>query len=891
MEAVTGKQVMKYFLLPGIIPRFRGLMGSGFANLAYFMALVYRAVNILPENHRYLQPHALGSYGIIDVFTEASNHIKFTRNNIDQIIIFFALIAGLVILFIQFFLLLIALLINPAFAAEMPSNIGEFFVTSNPETDIAFRLMDRVFGVPDLFGSMEATGTSFHEALHGLFQIYSIALLVIAVLILIYFIIAVLAETAETGTPFGKRFNHVWAPIRLVVALGLLIPIGYGLNSAQWITLYAAKWGSGFASNGWEIFNETLTGTYLGEPDKLIAIPEAPDLSYLGEFMSIVRTCKHAVEMRKNSVNNIEAYLVKGTDGGSSQDFTGTGYEDALAFFDNDDIFIRFGEDNPKHHDRRGSVYPYCGDIVMHTNNISAGGKVLQAAYYELLQDLWQGSIAGLDGHARGFATCNLYNIDGCGGDDVNFADAGFKEEIYTEMMDAIKGDAIENAVQAQIDELQERNKYYEYGWGGAGIWYNQIAQLNGDIVAALQNTPVPKTYPFMMETTKEEQQAEDANVNFKQQFAPNLQDGRMVRYIDISDATIANILYRVHAYWSGESDLRTDTLSGHTAITGNAFIDAINAVLGTNGLFDMCRNTDIHPLAQLSNVGKGMVESAIYSLGTSFGLSVGSIAISEIQGVASAASSFFMTVASVTILIGFVLFYILPLMPFLYFFFAVGGWVKGIFEAMVGVPLWALAHLRIDGQGLPGDAAQAGYFLIFEIFLRPILIIFGLLASIAIFSAMVKVLNDIFYLAVSNLSGFNPDSVSVCGTASGSTPPAGSPEWFRGPVDEFFFTIVYAIIVYMMGMASFKLIDLIPNNILRWLGNSLTTFNDDRAGGEDAGGLVQKMAVGGSVTTGQLSSAAGQVGQGLTAARQGVEQNLKQQSGEATSSRPDDGS
>jgi len=880
METITGKQVMKYFLLPGIIPRFRALAGSGFANLAYFMALVYRAVNILPENHKFLQHHALGTYGIIDVFTEAANHVKFTRHNIDQIIIFFALIAGLVILFIQFFLLLIALFINPAFAAEMPSNIGEFFVTQNPDNDIAFRLMDRVFGVPDLFGSQEATGTAFHQALHGLFQFYSVALLVIAILILIYFIIAVLAETAETGTPFGKRFNHVWAPIRLVVALGLLIPIGYGLNSAQWITLYAAKWGSGFATNGWTVFNDTLTGTYLGDADKLIAIPEPPDLSYLGAYMSVVRTCKYGVEMSKNSVGlgGIDAYLVKGTDGGSARPLASNSYDEALEFFDNGDIYIRFGEQNPTHTDRRGSVYPYCGDIVMHTNNISKGGKILQAAYYEMLKELWEGTTSGLDANAKRFAECTYIQGNGC---DANFAEAGFKEDIYDAMMEKLKGDdgAIAEAVEAQEEELTDRSEYDDYGWGGAGIWYNQISQLNGDIVSALQNTPVIKTHPSMMETTREEQMAQDANVSFKEFFKSNLQDGRQVRYIDISDPRVANLLFRVHEYWYDDGELRVDSLSSHTAITGNAFIDAINAVLGTNGLFDMCRNTDIHPLAQLSNVGKGMVESAIYSLGTSFGLSVGSIAISEIQGVASAASSFFMTVASVSILIGFILFYILPLLPFLYFFFAVGGWIKGIFEAMVGVPLWALAHLRIDGQGLPGDAAQAGYFLIFEIFLRPILIIFGLLASVAIFSALVKILNEIFYLAVSNLSGFNPESVSVCGNSSGgSTPPAGSPEWFRGPVDEFFFTIVYAIIVYMIGMASFKLIDLIPNNILRWLGNSLTTFNDDRAGGEDAGGLVQKMAVGGSVTSGQLTSAAGQVGQGLTAAKQGVEKEFKQE-------------
>ena len=48
-------------------------------------------------------------------------------------------------------------------------------------------------------------------------------------------------------------------------------------------------------------------------------------------------------------------------------------------------------------------------------------------------------------------------------------------------------------------------------------------------------------------------------------------------------------------------------------------------------------------------------------------------------------------------------------------------GWwrnplLRGMTELLVGAPLWALAHLRIDGNGLPGETASNGYFLIFEI-------------------------------------------------------------------------------------------------------------------------------------------------------------------------------
>ena len=125
---------------------------------------------------------------------------------------------------------------------------------------------------------------------------------------------------------------------------------------------------------------------------------------------------------------------------------------------------------------------------------------------------------------------------------------------------------------------------------------------------------------------------------------------------------------------------------------------------------------------------------------------------------------------------------------------FAISGWIKSIFEAIVAMPLWALAHLRIDGEGLAGPGATNGYFLLLEIFLRPILIVFGFVASINIFSALVNVLNQIFDLVIANLGGLDEEleaniaTGAVAGVASVSN-------MSRGPLDEFFFTAMYAII------------------------------------------------------------------------------------------------
>jgi hypothetical protein len=104
---------------------------------------------------------------------------------------------------------------------------------------------------------------------------------------------------------------------------------------------------------------------------------------------------------------------------------------------------------------------------------------------------------------------------------------------------------------------------------------------------------------------------------------------------------------------------------------------------------------------------------------------------------------------------------------------------------------------------------------MIFEIFLRPMMILFGLLAAVSIFAAMASVLNSVFTIAVVNAGGTN----------FGNATSVNFTEFARGPIDQLFYTILYAVLMYIIAMSSFKMIDLIPNQVMRWLGVSINTF------------------------------------------------------------------
>lgn len=969
-HGIRARDVVTYAVLPRILPRISDLFFTGFTFFAFFMAQVYRGVRLLPEGHPSLNPANVGQYTIRDIIMEAGRHLEWKRGNIDQILVYVAILLALLLLVLQAATFVVALAMPHAFAAGNPSfGFGSIFGSppGGNAQDIAFILLDRVFGVPGIFDScisnfsvpcagVEPTTMKFdyenpvyrpetfpwpyHYGLHALFQFYSLGLLLVGVFILLYYVIVIVAETAQTGTPFGKRFDTVWAPIRLVLAFGLLIPITNGLNSAQYITLYAAKWGSNFATNGWIVFNQAINGSTqaMAQNMDLVVKPKGPEVSALLQFMTLAHTCKVYEEATLRDITpppasttansgstggatnapaarnsdcsdmpgkNIEAYVVKPgfTSQTSAKFLRDLSYQDALSFSENKDIRIRFGDRNCQTNTLAGNVAPTCGEITLPVTSIAdqAAGKV-QAGYFNLIKHLWGGYGSGNE--IKSYAN----NTPTVQGQDDTLERNACVPGSYNQVLDSGSGDReirrialayaqngvltkgsgicrnLENNTDYELLDMPSADwrkaaiEYYSYGqrqnqngsttttynggnnsvvvdniinegvvalrqqvtgpnyrissenlhrgWAAAGIWYNRIAEMNGSLIGATWNIPNANMYPQIMMNVLAQKQKTDAKIMPRDIFSPTTAQGSINLPGGRDSSQYALAMDQIYQQWEHSNPM---------VKTGNVLADSVNWLFGIGGLFDLRdkENHSAHPLALLVGVGKGLVESSIRNMG--IGIMGGGAGIlaslvpggAGIGGVLSTASGFFFSIATMTLTAGFILFYVIPFLPFLYFFFAVGNWLKGVFEAMVGVPLWALAHIRIDGKGLAGDAAMNGYFMLFEIFLRPILILFGFLASITIFAAMAAVLHEIFDVAIDNLTG------------------AGDRSGIMGAIDKFFYTCMYAVIMYIMALSSFKLIDLIPNQIMRWLGTNVSTFSDMQ--GDPASSLTQMTAIAGS--------------------------------------------
>ncbi len=880
--AITKGQIVKYAVLPGFWPRIRDLVGSGFSHVALYIAIIYRNVRLLPAGHPYLNPDNFGRFGIRHVIAEAANNLVFTKKNIDQIFVFFMILAGVVILLTQVVLFVFSLIATqPAMALGLVPFL-DWFQNPNPagysvgpEQDLVFSILDHVFGLNQrFFGSCVSSTaavcvdmhgnpipkpavypTPMHTALHDLFRFYSHGIVLVAVLVLLYYVVTIVGETVAEGTPFGHRFNKAWAPVRIVMFFAMIIPLNIGtasggLNGAQVVTFWVAKWGSNMATNTWGRFNDTLLLSYLGDTNNLIALPTPPEIGSLGQFLFVAKTCQLAERVANN--RNIQGYIVRERVTGTDQLLIDTtNFATALNFARNGTIIIRFGELDPgyaaggdptKYAGQKGYVFPWCGEIHVQPNDVfEEGSRRIQELYYNMVDGMWQGSDARNDA-----VTCIVRRVFPI---DANAACPDWPDRtLFTNEIasyDIFATGAVANAVnqQAANGDFTVSPQLQQMGWGGAAIWYNRIAQMNGAVTASILNIPKPSKFPYLMEEVLDQHRRDSQTISSPEMFDPLMPTGKLADLGDHPYAQeIAAVLYRAYVVWENDGGGST----GQTQKTESIVINAINLIFGTSGIFDMRRNPTTHPLAQLSALGRGLVEAAVRNaipaMGGAVGASLSSLLADFIGDISRISASMFGTFVQITIVMGVILYYVLPFMPFIYFLFAVGGWVKSIFEAVVAMPLWALAHIHIDGEGLPGRNAANGYYLLLEILLRPTLIVFGLLGSIIVFSSLVTALNQIFDMVISNVGGFDIKQEIL-------TP--GKMAFYRSPIDEFFLTVMYVVIVYIIGLSTFKMIDQVPNNILRWIGMSVSTFKE--TAGDPAGELSGDINKGGTMIVGQI--------------------------------------
>lgn len=140
---------------------------------------------------------------------------------------------------------------------------------------------------------------------------------------------------------------------------------------------------------------------------------------------------------------------------------------------------------------------------------------------------------------------------------------------------------------------------------------------------------------------------------------------------------------------------------------------------------------------------------------------------------------------------------YILPMIAFLIWFYAIIAVVSVAAELVIAAPVAAFMHVRADGDELINDRQRTIYVMAFNALLRPSLLLFGLATANLVFSAMCNFLNATYGMAVSTTNG---DSV------------VGVVGWMT-------MTVMVFYLHYQLVLRSMHLITAVPSTVAELIG------------------------------------------------------------------------
>ena len=171
------------------------------------------------------------------------------------------------------------------------------------------------------------------------------------------------------------------------------------------------------------------------------------------------------------------------------------------------------------------------------------------------------------------------------------------------------------------------------------------------------------------------------------------------------------------------------------------------------------------------------------------FGGVVGA-AFSAVSGsVLETAKSLVTVIGFLALAVGIALAYVLPLIPFLRFYFGVIAWVLSLIEAVLAMPLFLAMQVVGEERGLVTQGARSGYLLLLHAVLRPALMVFGLVLGYFVFVAAIGLLNWQYEAHL--------EAVNESGRLGGLTFLVAF--------------LIYAVVAYIVANVSFKAIDVIP--------------------------------------------------------------------------------
>ena len=735
------------------------------------------------------------------------------------------------------------------------------------ETSIG--LLRSVFGstIDNLISGNDPAGAAGQtEILPAMLGYFNGGLAIVGGLLLLGIMTIGVANSANDGEVFGRNWNPTWTVARMVAGMGMLLPTTAGFSFAQVFVLMVALWGVGLANGVYKV------GIEMG-----ILAPESAvqGINHPGSFYGM-RSFAQKYVMSAYCAR--AANEVFGEHGGASNiPKVGINRDtrDRRVDLGNSRYDVYEFKDRNKESDLAG-LEPICGELRIAAqppeatdqgDNGNAQASRTLARIGRETYTIKRSAIRTLMGDLDKWVESWPYDADQDGWSDVK--SSRFNEIVRAadaKVVAALRGQG-QNA-EGQMDGVIQQvvEDVTRSGWAEAGTWFQKIGHIRMSLINTTAASVATIEPSFRAVTDKDDARQElferTVNLGSKTLIKAFRRDGEEIGDANPTPARFDNLFQDIGTDGgrapdiTGFKSMLTDKLNS----TSNRWIQEVTSIVtGANGGGNSFLERQARQLAEImcgenNRIGGAInrmkcvgdmvtvTRSGLYVLDGGLKTTISIIRggagvfsatpiVGGISKVADVVWDWFLAFPAMHIArlgkfmepVSFMFAVVLPSLPMMIFMVVIVGWLLGVLQTILAIPLWALLHMTPEPTFV--GSQRQGYLLLLSLFARPALAVIGLFAAILISDPLVTFVVNGFFAIRGAIDGGMGDNIVL---------------YYLSAVPQFLmWMLALSILLVVVLHMCFALPQTLPGAVLQWIGAGVTDLGESGAMGKIQGGLA----------------------------------------------------
>lgn len=742
-------------------------------------------------------------------------------------------------------LAIFTLILLPILALADPQSFASATAVSN-HTDLSLNYLSEIFGT---VGNV-LQGSSGQMFGHLLYK-FNEGIIVVAGMWLAYSVFTIVWRASSEGSFMGQNKSVPILFLRVALGFGLLIPNpSTGYNLLQDTVMKITVAGVGLADQTWDYALD-----YLQEGGAVWTKPTtsgASDIIVNSDFIdgmvgSSIGSSGPAAYLPSVFAN--EVCMISNSNSGANNINTNSSNsglsvpgvtQDPLDVIEND-------QNNTYEFPSSDSTPTGCGTVSFDVNGACSSNP--SGAQCTVAKEAIDGSITTLKDPAKEYYCAN----DGEGNSACTGVDTDtLHDDIVQDFASSTVAYANAMVVSARNAAVGSNNEYTSFiatahtqGWLTAGRYYWDLSQIGWnysqtqDLSKYIASTTVNSDYSSQASTVQSTYSADIdtqlSNIASTSNEGSGGQDSAFNETYSASNVGVA----------SGSAALAGISLMGG-GVSGITLYGMLVPVLldltHILNLFNTAHMT-ADPIVFLHSVGMAalnmsgdiwilsglILAAALLPLGACNAVMN---AGTSVQAAGAWIKGFLFALAGAMFAVGVILGFYLPLYPYMIFTFGVIGWMVSVIEAMVAAPLVCLGLTHPENHDFLGSAAQS-LMLFLGVFLRPVLILIGLIAGMILSYVSLSmvvytftgILSDLFAIHGSHAGSAGNNVMYGVASFWGNTTAGGfaSGSW-GGSIIKFLVVGptmlgIFTMMVFTVTTMCYQMSNQFVNYVLKWIG------------------------------------------------------------------------